>query len=340
MARVSTIAKVFKKEELYNIVLESIRSAGWNVSILNNVYSSPLKILLTSGGKQEAIFVYIWNISHGGKTRSESEFRIQMKGSRLMTGNTYKTLLLGWYDELKIFAAFNAFKHRVFGRSPSVQVSKEALQRATNQGIAFHTKQTQIGQEVVVTFQPSYIMEYIMDIYPKYHKGINILSSPEIRAIENPLDRKIPEEALNRVSGKRQNIVREINQKVRDAKFQKDIYVLYKGKCAICGLQAKLVEAAHIVPVKSEGTDELVNGVLLCRNHHKAYDSGLLAIDENYKIKLNKEYFKWLVHTSHDNKLKEFIENSRIEEKIILPDDERAYPKKEYLVKNCRLKGV
>lgn len=341
MARVSTVSRLFSKKDLHRIILEGIRNAGWNFTILNNINSSPLKLLLTHGRQQDEVAIYIWNISHGGKTRSVDEYRIQLKGNGLIVGDTFKTLLLGWYQEEKVFAAFNAFKHRIFGRSPSVQVTKTTLHQAVEHGIAFQTKKTIRGQDIVITFQPDYIIEYIGDLYPQYHKNrIGNISNSEMSVVKNPFDVKIPEDALNRLPKKRRTVVSEINRKIRDAKFQRGIYGLYKGKCAICGLQAHLTEAAHIIPVKEEGSDELINGLLLCRNHHKAFDMGLLNINEKYNIVINEEYAKWLSDTSHDNKLKEFLEKSRIGEKIFLPDDARFYPKKEYLIRSCKLKGI
>ena len=82
MDRVSTISKVLEKSELYDIILQSIRSSGCNYKILKNV-GSPLKLLLTYMDKKEVVFIYIWNISHGGKSRSKEEFRIQMTYSQI-----------------------------------------------------------------------------------------------------------------------------------------------------------------------------------------------------------------------------------------------------------------
>lgn len=304
-------------------------------------YSSPqLRISLSNMGETEELTVYIWNISQGGKTRNPSEYRIQMKGSGLVV-NGFKTLLLGWFDEERVFAAFDAFKHRSFGRSPSVQIPRETLHNAVEHGIAFHTKHIKGGLETVVAFKPSYIMEYIREIYPQYHKnGERRISEAEMRAVERPLDRQIPEAVLNTVPSERKTIVQTLNKKVRDFKFQKDIFALYGGKCAICGLQARLTEAAHIIPVKDDGSDDRRNGVLLCRNHHKAYDSGLLAINGEYEIILNQNQVKRLAEMSLSNNLEQFIKSSRIGEKIALPADSRFNPSQKSLMENCKSKGI
>ena len=81
--------------------------------------------------------------------------------------------------------------------------------------------------------------------------------------------------------------------KTRTARRQKiayDVYAAYKHKCALCGWQVtsellKLKgkwqyaygnEIHHIIPVQEGGTDNWDNVILLCPNHHKAADLGLI----------------------------------------------------------------
>ncbi|MGR6090407.1 HNH endonuclease [Brevibacterium sp. CSND-B09] len=47
--------------------------------------------------------------------------------------------------------------------------------------------------------------------------------------------------------------------------------------CPICDL--RLLEAAHIVPDSDGGASSLDNGLLLCPNHHRALDVGLIDYD-------------------------------------------------------------
>ncbi len=325
---------ILSKKELFGRVLSSIRKAGGRCDILSKFTKHPLKLSVVYEGREDIILLYIWNVSHGGRGRDAMEYRIQLKGDSLDVSDDFKTVLFGWYEEKRVFAAFNAFKHREFGRSPSIQVTKTTLEKAVKQGITFQRKQTPRGQDIVVTFRPEHILEYLQDIYPEYHKnGIADISEKEVRVVERRLDLKIPDKELEELPADRKRVIQTINKKARDARFRKCIYRLYKERCAICGLQARLTEAAHIIPVKDDGSDELVNGILLCRNHHKAFDDGLVQIDVDYTILLNEKRTKWLANNSIDNKLMEFIDSSRIGEKIMLPDETRYYPKKEYLAK-------
>ena len=41
----------------------------------------------------------------------------------------------------------------------------------------------------------------------------------------------------------------------------------------------ELLEAAHIVAKQFDGCDDALNGLVLCRNHHAAFDRRLVQID-------------------------------------------------------------
>jgi putative restriction endonuclease len=69
------------------------------------------------------------------------------------------------------------------------------------------------------------------------------------------------------------------NARTGQAKFKFDVFARYGATCAACGLaEAQLLEAAHLCPVAASGTNNPMNGLVLCANHHKALDLGLLRI--------------------------------------------------------------
>ena len=54
----------------------------------------------------------------------------------------------------------------------------------------------------------------------------------------------------------------------------------YGAECVVCGLRVRaMLQAAHIVPKEFDGTDDPRNGLMLCANHHAAFDANLFAID-------------------------------------------------------------
>ena len=69
------------------------------------------------------------------------------------------------------------------------------------------------------------------------------------------------------------------NELKRNPKFTRQIMEVYKHQCAICGIQIGIVEAAHVQEVRDHGTDEICNGIALCRNHHFAFDMNLITLD-------------------------------------------------------------
>jgi putative restriction endonuclease len=57
----------------------------------------------------------------------------------------------------------------------------------------------------------------------------------------------------------------------------------YDRALEILGLRWE-VEAAHIVPHSSNGKDDILNGLALCRMHHWAFDVGWFALEDNFHI--------------------------------------------------------
>jgi putative restriction endonuclease len=103
----------------------------------------------------------------------------------------------------------------------------------------------------------------------------------------------------------------------------------YTDKCALCRASIKtprgesLVEGAHIIPWSKSNNDDPRNGLALCKTHHWMFDSYLLTIKPDYRIKLSQ----WLKTES------ERIDNtiSLDKTKILLPADKRYLPNKKAL---------
>ncbi len=95
---------------------------------------------------------------------------------------------------------------------------------------------------------------------------------------------------------------------------------------------------AHIIAVSDEGLDEITNGILLCRNHHKAYDAGLFGINKDYNIIVNRKAINKLRDFGLGGEADKFVRE--LKQKINLPDNPDFYPNKDYLEKNCKQKGI
>jgi len=76
----------------------------------------------------------------------------------------------------------------------------------------------------------------------------------------------------------------------RNAAFRHHVLNAYDNQCCLCS--DSLVdlsgvyetEAAHIVPKRLHGSDDVRNGLALCRKHHWAYDRGLFGINSDYSV--------------------------------------------------------
>ena len=70
--------------------------------------------------------------------------------------------------------------------------------------------------------------------------------------------------------------------------FRAALLDAYDRQCAVCGLSfEEVLEAAHIVPWRYASDEQRIsprNGVLLCANHHRLFDSGQILIAENRKV--------------------------------------------------------
>jgi putative restriction endonuclease len=80
----------------------------------------------------------------------------------------------------------------------------------------------------------------------------------------------------------------------RDRVFKQSVRAAYDNRCALTGLRLingggrPEVQAAHIKPVASSGTDSVRNGVALSGTIHWLFDRGLLSIDDNHTILIAK----------------------------------------------------
>jgi putative restriction endonuclease len=80
---------------------------------------------------------------------------------------------------------------------------------------------------------------------------------------------------------------------VRGGLFKKLVPKVYDFTCAISGMKVisvdglSLVEACHIVPISVSGNDKVTNGIALCPTLHTAFDRGMIAVDEQLRVRVS-----------------------------------------------------
>lgn len=84
--------------------------------------------------------------------------------------------------------------------------------------------------------------------------------------------------------------LQQIAKRPRNAAFVVAVRRLYGASCAFCGAALRApngqyeVQSAHIFPKRLDGSDDLRNGICLCRRHHWAFDVGWMSVTDDYTI--------------------------------------------------------
>ncbi len=230
--------------------------------------------------------IYVWTLTFGGRPSLANEYRIQMTGvgSPLTTAEDGPTVLLGYEPVLRLFAGFALERHREFTEgSPSVQIDVAELRRAETDGLSFHRKS---NNEIAVGVRPDMLMAYCLNATSlhRYGRETNVLRLLNQAArLEQP-----PPEQVEALSAPRQRVVSEVSRLTRLASFRRQVLFAYGNRCAVTRVQLRLVDAAHILPVGADGSaDHVRNGIALSPTYHRAFDAGLICLDEKFRMRLN-----------------------------------------------------
>ena len=232
------------------------------------------------------MWVYIWTLTRGGRPQLANEYRIQMTSvkSPLQLNPNGPTILLGYEPDLGMFAGFDVERHRTFtSGSPSVQIDITALHEALQNGLAFHRKD---NDEIAVGVRPDQLMNYVNHALDLHRLGT---SQPVLTLLQKASKLlEIPPVDIDRLSNERRRIVQTVKRISRSASFREQVMNAYGHRCAITRLQLRLVEAAHILPAAVLGSvDHVVNGIALSPTFHRAFDSGLIFLDETFTMRIN-----------------------------------------------------
>ncbi len=151
----------------------------------------------------------------------------------------------------------------------------------------------------------------------------NYLTELEVQFLQEP-----PAVYLQRLQAIQNENEREEEVYLRGAVFKREIPRLYDNTCAITGLRVNTVEtismvdACHIIPFAESYDDSVQNGISLCPNMHRAFDRGLISVDENYRVLVSPRFTE--ADTTHS--LRQFAGRE-----IRLPGSEKFYPSQEKL---------
>ena len=112
---------------------------------------------------------------------------------------------------------------------------------------------------------------------------------------------------IEQLPAERRRVVSQVSRLTRDADFRRKVTRAYKQRCAVTRMQLRLLDAAHIFPVGAEGSnDEVNNGICLSPTFHRAYDRGLIYLDEDLVMKINAKQARELARLDLDGGIADF----------------------------------
>ncbi len=88
------------------------------------------------------------------------------------------------------------------------------------------------------------------------------------------------------------NIIIQTEVRVGQSFFRKAVLSAYNNKCCISGLTIpKLLVASHIIPWRVDESNRLnpKNGLLLSMLHDKAFDTGLITVNEDMTVRVSRK---------------------------------------------------
>jgi putative restriction endonuclease len=170
------------------------------------------------------------------------------------------------------------------------------------------------------------LQQFLLDEYFPTTKS-NFSNSENIQQkLFDVIEDKILKEDAEEYKAEIKSLLRQKNDEeifIRGSLFKREIPRIYNYTCCISEMKIdtieniSMIDACHIVPFSESYNDTISNGIALCPNLHRAFDRGLISIDNDYKVLVKSN---WKEENSSYS-IKQF-ENKQIQ----LPINKVNYP--------------
>jgi putative restriction endonuclease len=310
---------------LIDAVLQAIEDSGCSGTFLNRkLREHPRRFAIALPDDACMLtWLYIWTLTPGGRTSLPDEYRIQMTTvtSPLPHNPQGPTILAGYEPDLRLFAGFALSRHRKFTEgSPSVQINIKTVRDALQMGLSFDRKS---NDEIAVGVRPDHFVDYVQNAEALHRYG-RFVDTFQLLTRATALE-EIVEADVNALPEPRRTIVQTVKRLSRKGNFRQQVLTAYSNRCCVTRAQLRLVDAAHILPVGApESSDDVRNGVALSPTYHRAYDAGLIYLDEELVMRINPAKVAELKQINLDGGLKRF--ESDLGSVIYLPPDRAQWP--------------
>lgn len=118
------------------------------------------------------------------------------------------------------------------------------------------------------------------------------------------LELKIENEILNEDKLEYQNHIRDLKSTMEENEFEEELFIrgglfkktipkIYNNSCCISEMRIEssknmqMVDACHIIPFSISNDDTIPNGLSLSPNLHRAFDRGLITINQDYIVRIS-----------------------------------------------------
>lgn len=324
-------------EVIDEAILRAFTEAGVASFRIPAVSRHPRIFRLVRDQEVITLWVYAWGLTHGGRRTLPNEFRIQITGveSPLELNPSGWTVLLGYDPERNLFAGFDLRRHQHFGgRSPSVQIDVRVLDEAQLQGLSFGRKS---NGELAIGIRPDLLLFYCEHHFELHAAGADAVV---MDLLDRAVDRQVVHETeLTPLPAPRRRLVQEVSRVTRSASFRRQVLAAYDHRCAVTGMQLRLIDAAHILPVSAgpESLDIVQNGIALSPSYHRAFDVGLIYLTETFEMRLNHQKAHELQRIGLADGLADFAAPLG---PIRLPVDRSLWPSVYYIRRGNEVRGI
>ena len=285
------------------------------------------------------VTIFTANITHASRSDPD-EFRIQCPGdlpeelTRIRVSGQ-SVCILGYNADTDTFSAWDPERFTQRSREAqrfSLYTRMSNHEKASNDGLSIYQDAT---RQNVLTLRSEFLALYIENSVTMHSVTKGALR--RIVSAHNATRSGVASRRLVRVAKRKIEITQ--TQYARNPQFREAVREAYGNRCAMCGVQLELIEAAHLVPHKDpRGVDTVTNGVALCGLHHRSLDTGLLHLDTSYSILINPVRRKYLAKLQRIEGFQRF--KRQLSKTLHLPRDASDYPLKEYIVLGDQLRGI
>lgn len=160
----------------------------------------------------------------------------------------------------------------------------------------------EIDKELMLLMMDSNSREYLKNILLQEYFPQSILQKTNTYYLDS-----IAKDILNESGVAYRKKIEKITESMNEEEYEEEVFLrgsvfkqyipkIYNHTCCVTGYRISsihnisMIDACHIIPFSKSYDDTIGNGISLCPNIHRAFDRGLITIDENYKLLVSKEF--------------------------------------------------